>query len=224
MSDVAHSAATPSSARRSPLDAWFRESSAAAPAREGADLWFEDLSWRCRFGCKGPAAQAWLGNAGYGVPPAPNSAAVDAGGVLVARLATAEFLVEAMDTGDAGFDRVESTRLQLQSAGRPADVYPVARQDLVLGIGGQATNTLLRQICSVDFAPLLGACHRDGGPVILTSMMGVSVVAWPRRSDDGPSVTLWTDPSFAHYFCTMLLEVARDVGSVTISQSSAAGE
>jgi sarcosine oxidase subunit gamma len=173
-------------------------------------LRFEDLSLRARFGCKGPGAETWLAAAGYRVPPEPNSAAIDADGVLVARLATAEFLIEAADGGAAG--RVESTLRRLTPPARPHDVYPVARQDLVIGIEGAATNALLRQTCSFDFAPLIERCERDAGLIILTSMIGVSVVAFLRRGDRGPVLTLWVDPSFSHYFWTTLLEVGGDLG------------
>jgi sarcosine oxidase subunit gamma len=88
----------------------------------------------------------------------------------------------------------------------------VARQDLVIGIEGAATNALLRQTCSFDFAPLLEECKRDGGPIIFTSMVGVSVVAFLCRPAGNPVMTLWVDPSFAHYFWTTLLEVGSDLG------------
>ena len=150
------------------------------------------------------------------MPPAPNSAAIDTGGVLVARLATAEFLIEAVDGGS---ERLEAARRQLGTSARPSDVYPVARQDLVIGIGGARTHSLLRQICSVDFAPLLETCAPDSGPVVLTSMIGVAAVAYVRRSPErGPVLTLWIDPSFAHYFWTNLLEVGRDLGGVLVNE------
>jgi len=193
--------------RLSPLEPWFRGFPLPSPD-DGAVLRFEDLSLRSRFGCKGPGAQAWLAAAGYSVPAEPNSAAIDADGVLVARLATAEFLIEA---ADGGADRVESTLRRLTPPACPYDVYPVARQDLVIGIEGPAINALLRQTCSVDFAPLLERCGRYAGPIILTSMIGVSVVAFVRRAAEGPVLTLWADPSFAHYFWTTLLEVSSDL-------------
>ena len=202
--------------RRSPLDAWFRRSSPEAAARDSAALRFEVLSRRERFGCKGPGAEAWLNAGGYRVPREPNSAAADTGGVLVARLATAEFLIEA---ADGGSERVEAARRQLGTSARPSDVYPVARQDLVIGIAGARTNSLLRQICSVDFALRLETCAPDSGPVILTSMIGVAAAAYVRRSPErGPVLTLWIDPSFAHYFWTNLLEVGRDLGGVLVNE------
>jgi sarcosine oxidase subunit alpha len=212
-----------SARRRSPLEAAL---ASAAPARPEANalLWLEDLSPRERFGCKGPGAEAWLAAAGLTVPRAPNSAQVDASGVLVARLAAAEFLVEAVAAVAAvegGAARVAAAREQLGSAVRPAEVYPVARADLVIGISGARLNLLLRQICSVDFAPLLESRAATPGAITLTSMIGVSVVAWVRAGGDGEAVlTLWVDPSFAHYFWTTLLEVGGDLGAVAVNEYS----
>jgi sarcosine oxidase gamma subunit len=179
-------------------------------------LQFEDLSSRVRCGCKGPGAQDWLAAAGYLVPAQPNSAVVDVAGVMVARLASSEFLIE--DTGSvaSGCERVTSTRALLTERSRPVTVYPVARQDLVVAIDGAGLNDLLRQTCSVDFAPLFEQSTAGGGAVVLTSIIGVGVLAWPRRSDSGPALTLWSDPSFAHYFWNTLLDVGRATGSVTI--------
>ena len=89
----------------------------------------------------------------------------------------------------------------------------------MIGIGGAHLNLLLRQICSVDFAPGLESCAAGSGPVTLTSMIGVGVVAFIRGgSDREPVLTLWVDPSFAHYFWTTLLEVGRDLGAVAVNE------
>jgi len=182
-----------------------------------ASLRFEDLSWRPRFGCKGPAAELWLAHSGYRAPAAPNSALLDADGVLVARLASSEFLIEAVD---ADFERVAATQAQLLQRAAPKGVYPILRQDLAVAIEGEGLNALLRQICSVDFEPLWPASAGDGGVVILTSMLGVSVIAWPQRRPSGAALMLWCDPSFAHYFWSTLLGLARGSGTVAISPSA----
>jgi sarcosine oxidase subunit gamma len=202
---------------RSPLAPELLKFPHVVSGREQAVLRLDDLSQHQRFGCKGPGAEPWLAAAGYNVPQAPNSAVVDASGVLVARLATSEFLIEAV-AGDSA--RVSSTRRQLGAASRPANVYPVARQDLVVGIQGPGIQTLLRQICSVDFAPLFESCGPAAGPIVLTSMVGVGVVAWPRRTEGGPALRVWLDPSFAHYFWTTLLEVGRGVGALVIGSNT----
>jgi sarcosine oxidase subunit gamma len=185
--------------------------------REQAVLRLDDLSQHQRFGCKGPGAEPWLAAAGYSVPQAPNSAVVDASGVMVARLATSEFLVEAVAGGS---EQVSSTRRLLGAASRPANVYPVTRQDLVVGIQGPGIQTLLRQICSIDFVPWFESCGPATGPVVLTSMVGVGVVAWPRWTEGGPALRVWLDPSFAHYFWTTLLEVGRGVGALVIGSNT----
>jgi sarcosine oxidase subunit gamma len=181
-----------------------------------APLQFEDCSARPRCGCKGPGAESWLRTQGYRIPVAPNSAAFDQG-VLVARLASSEFLIEALD---AARDRVDASRRQLQQRAQPRDVYAVVRQDRVTTISGTGLPAVLRQICSVDCAPLLAPAageHAGGAggdsPVLLTSMMGVGVLAWPRRLENGPAVTVWCDPSYGHYFWNTLLEVGRPATS-----------
>jgi sarcosine oxidase subunit gamma len=195
---------------RSPLEPALLKYPQVVSAREQAALRIDDLSARPRFGCKGPGAPSWLAANGYSLPEGANSARVDSQGVLVARLATSEFLIEAVGGGAEGV---------LGSPARPLDVYPVARQDLVIGIQGPGLQTLLRQICSVDFVPLFEACGPHEGPIALTSMIGVGVVAWPRRTDSGSSLTVWLDPSFAHYFWTTLLEVGRGVGAMVIGSN-----
>ncbi len=194
----------------------------SAAVLEFAPLQFEDGSSRPRCGAKGAGAEGWLRAQGCSVPVAPNSALLDGDGVLVARLASSEFLVEAMRSSAgtaAGATRVGALRSQLSQRAQPRDVYPVARQDRVVTISGTGLQALLRQICSVDFVPLLERPSAQGEqPVLLTSMIGVGVVAWPRRLDTGPTVTLWCDPSFGHYFCNTLLEVGREAGSVSLGE------
>jgi sarcosine oxidase subunit gamma len=189
-------------------------SGSAVPAVAASrGLMLSDVSSRRRFGCKGPGAEEWLTRAGFRVPAGANTAALEAG-VLVARLATSEFLVEA--TGGTA-PAVEAARTALGAADRPASVYPVARQDLVVLIRGPATLSLLRQICSVDFAPLLVQHAGVTDAVVLTNMIGVGVVAWPRPEAAGPGVTVWTDPSYGHYFWSTLLEIGRELeGGVSV--------
>jgi sarcosine oxidase subunit gamma len=168
----------------------------------------EDFSSRRRFGLKGPAAEAWLNERGFDVPPGANSARIGRDGVLVARLATSEFLIE--DIGAAG-ESVQGAWRALESAHSPAGVYPVLRQDFVAGISGSGLPALLRQICNVDFDPVFEAHAAADGPVVLTSMAGVGVVAWPVRAADRCCITLWMDPSFAHYFQGTLSSIAQDI-------------
>jgi sarcosine oxidase subunit gamma len=164
-----------------------------------------DVSERARFGCKGPNAARWLTAQGFPLPMAANSWIADGHGVVVARLATSEFLVEAFGPGASA--AVGASDPTLQPARRTAGVYGVLRQDLVLEFGGDA-HDLLREICSVDFRPYLreaaGVASADRGPVVLTSMIGVGVTVLPRLVAGVPSYTLWCDPTFAHYFRSTL--------------------
>ncbi len=168
----------------------------------------KEMSWRRRFGLKGPAAESWLATHHFHVPSKANSWVV-ADGILVARLATSEFLVEALEAGQA---RVAVAARELYAHDRPLAVYPVPRQDLVVELQGPALNDLLRQTCSVDFAPPRGLRASDAGPLVLTSMIGVAVIAIPRELSGRRELTLWVDPSYAHYFWTTLLAVAVDLG------------
>ena len=214
--------ARPGALRRSPIDGWYGAATDDEFVREdmaqprllrgavagGAPVTMTDVSWRRRFGLKGPGAESWLAMRAFSVPSAANSWAV-ADGVLVARLATSEFLVEALEADQA---RTADAASQLYAGDRPSGVYPVPRQDLVTRLRGAALNDLLRQTCSVDFARLAKVPAGDAGPLVLTSMIGVAVVAIPRDSAGQRELTLWVDPSFAHYFWTTLLTVAADLG------------
>jgi sarcosine oxidase, subunit gamma len=254
--------ARPPEPRRSPLEGWYEHfatsrrmvadmslaSALADKVPRGTAVLLSDLSWRSRCGCKGPGAPAWLEAQGFVVPAGANRWA-QTEGVLVARLATSEFLVEASggaaggstggaaggatggaagaaagaSTADGGpAAQVERARQLLATATRPPGVYPVARHDLVLRLAGPATVDLLRQTCSVDFAPLLAAAGASAGPVVYTSMIGVGVLAQPASGAAGPQLTLWCDPSFAHYFFSTLLEVAADLGGGVALDAAAA--
>lgn len=172
-------------------------------------LEMRNLSGRRRFGCKGPAAESWLAAQGFGVAPGVNRWSIDSRGVLVARLTTSEFLVES--TGEDA-RAVEAARSSLFDMQRGPGVYPVDRQDFALELAGPALEDFLLQTCSIHFAPLLRAATADAGEVLLTSMIGVAVVAIVRAQGEAPRVTTWIDPSYAHYFESTLLEVAGDLG------------
>jgi sarcosine oxidase subunit gamma len=100
----------------------------------------------------------------------------------------------------------------------------VPREDLVIDLHGAAVGVLLREMCSVDFLPLLDTAGSDAGPVVLTSMIGVAVTALPRRMEGRGALTLWLDRSFAHYFLTTLFEVADGHGGAAVQQSTGTQE
>ena len=149
--------------RRSPLDPALLKFPHVVSGREQAALRLDDLSQQ-----RGSVARVRAQSSGSRPPVIACRARPIARwsmqrGVLVARLATSEFLVEAVDGGS---ERVDATLRQLAAASRPANVYPVARQDMVVGIQGPGIQTLLRQICSVDFVPLFESCGPAAGPVV----------------------------------------------------------
>jgi sarcosine oxidase subunit gamma len=207
--------------RQSPIEAWIETKCSGEALREqmrqptrlglevptGTAVTLTEVSWRRRLGLKGPQAERWLGSQQLTVPAPANSYAVT-DGVMVARLATSEFLVEALLP--AAQARIASLATQLYGVSRTSGVYAVPRQDLVVELSGPALGALLRQVCSVDFEPMLGVAAPEG-PLVLTSMVGVGVVAVPIGGDGRPGFTLWADPSFGHYFWTTLIEVAADL-------------
>ena len=166
---------------------------------------------RARVGCKGPAAEGWLATRGIHVPSGANRYEIAESGVLAARLATSEFLLEATDrTVNA---RVEPVRTSLERADYPRGVYPVLRQDFVLEVSGPDAQELFLQTCAVDLLPIERESTATAGPLVMTSMIGVSVVLTCRRLADGPRFTVWSDPSYREYFHSQLQAIAGGIPS-----------
>ena len=167
-----------------------------------APLDLEVITGRERVGCKGPAAEAWLADQGIQVPSGANRFAVSSSGVLAARLATSEFLLEA--TVKAANAALAPVRTALERADYPRGVYPVLRQDFVLEIIGADAQDVFLQTCAVDLAPVAAESSATDGPIVMTSMMGVSIVLACRQLPQGPRFTVWSDPSYSHYFYSQL--------------------
>ncbi|MBM4069662.1 MAG: methylglutamate dehydrogenase [Planctomycetes bacterium] len=168
-----------------------------------------DVTARPRFGCKGPLAEAWLHELGLFVPQASNSWSCERGDILLARLATSEFLVESLAPEHAQIRNIAASLLD--PAQRRPGLVPVPRQDLVLELAGAGADGLLLETCNVNFAPLAlnaGAC---AGPVVLTQMVGVGLTVIPRRADGEVSYLIWCDPSFGHYLRSTLAGIADDM-------------
>jgi sarcosine oxidase, subunit gamma len=159
-----------------------------------------DASCLMRMGVKGPAAEQWLSGQGIAVPGV-NAWLRTAQGAMVARLARTEFFLEDAIGG--------STVARLRQALQPAPaVYPVTRQDAALVLQGERVNELLVQVCNVDFK----AWPLEQQAVVMTSMVGVSVlVAWYRH-DGLPCYRIWCDGTFGTYLWGTLLEIAVELG------------
>jgi sarcosine oxidase subunit gamma len=140
-----------------------------------------------RFGLKGPRAAEWLSARGLELPAAPNTWASST--LLVARLGTGEFFLEDAPGGAVLRGLVPAADTH------PPGVYPVLREDAAFLLSGDGSADVLAQICNVNFAEL------DLGrqPVIMTSMIGVSVLVVSYDAADEQRHRIWCDPTFARY-------------------------
>jgi len=160
-----------------------------------------DASCLPRMGVKGAKAEAWLAGQGVSAPPAVNSWLRTPDGTLVARLARSEFFIEAL--ADAG--TVARLRSQLQPA---SGVTPVLRQDAALVLSGTRVHELLTQTCNINFS----AYAIDARTVVMTSMVGVTVLVVWEPINGAPRYRLWCDHTFAPYLWETLMEIARELG------------
>jgi sarcosine oxidase gamma subunit len=161
-------------------------------------------------GCKGPGAETWLAQVGITVPHGANRYMVDSRGLMSARLATSEFLFEC--AGDDADAALAPARRALELGDVPSAVHPVLRQDFVIEIRGSGTHDFFEQTCAIDLAPLARESSATAGPVLMTSMIGVAVVLACRAAEGGPRFTVWSDPSYSHYFWHQLLAIATTLG------------
>ncbi len=162
-----------------------------------------DLSCLSRFGLKGAAAQRWLSDAGIAAPPQINQWQPLGSCGLIARLGTSEFLIE---DGSAADRNAHALRARL--GGGLAGVTPVAREDAEIVLAGPEANRVLSQTCSFDFRSL---DHAERS-LVMTSMIGVSVLVIASRWQDRPLFQLWCDPTFAPYLWRELVAIAQELG------------
>lgn len=163
-------------------------------------LGFADLSHLYKTGFKGGHAAAWLQSQGFKLPT-PNGWTVLEDGGLLARLANSEFFIE-----DAG-DGAVAARVREAMRQPVVGVYPVMRQDAGFALVGERVNELLVETCNVNF---LDPAHAIDA-LVMTSMVGVSVLVIRRDTGQGPYYRLWCDPTMAAYLWNTLAEIARDL-------------
>ena len=118
---------------------------------------------------------------------------------VVGRLGFTEFFVE--ERGEAA----GIAALEQLTAGDFAGAYPVLREDLRLVLGGERVAEVLAQVCNVNFSALDIAQR----PVVMTLMIGVSVLVLPQQQPDGAIYRIWCDPSFGTYLWETLEEVVQ---------------
>ncbi|MGV0026969.1 hypothetical protein [Phormidesmis priestleyi] len=156
-----------------------------------------DLSFLTRFGVKGAGAASWLEGQGIVVPDRPNTWSSLPQGGIIARLGLTEFLIE-----DSVHSHV-ANQLSKACDQLSPKVYPVLRQDAAIAIRGSNIHELLQQTCSVNFLALSLAER----PVILTSMVGVSVTIIP-----GEQYRIWCDGTFGAYLWRTLGAIVEEMG------------
>ena len=167
------------------------------------NAWMTANPSRRRAGLKGPRAAEVLQQLGFSVPARPNSwlplrrSERDDSANVIGRLGNTEFFVE--EDGDApGIAALEA----LQAAG----AYPVLREDFSLVLGGPRVHDVLAQVCNVNLAAL-----PRPKTVVMTLMIGVSVLVLPQNTDDGPVYRIWCDPSFGSYLWAELEQIVQKI-------------
>lgn len=166
------------------------------------------MDWSCltRFGVKGANASEWLAAQGLPVPDCPNTWHPLPDGGIIARLGLTEFLIEDSPTSTL------ASQLVTACQSPPAKVYPVLRQDLALVLLGDRTHDLLRQTCSFNFQ----AVALSSRPVILTTMIGVTVTVMPGERNGEPFYRIWCDGTFGSYVWETLVGIATELGGGAI--------
>jgi sarcosine oxidase subunit gamma len=172
---------------------------------DAAPIMLADASCLPRMGVKGPNAEEWLRGQGVSVPEGANTWTRTSEGVIVARLARSEFFLEDRPGGGA----VERWRSLLEPA---PGVYPVIRQDAALALAGERLNDLLVQTCNVDF----DAYPPGARAVVMTSMVGVSVLALRDEARGRRWLRIWCDGTFGPYLWETLLGIAREEGGAAV--------
>jgi len=169
-----------------------------------------DLSFLPKLGLKGPGANQWLTSRDITLPAKPNRWIALLGGGFIARLGRSEFFLE----GGTGSDGIGAVRSAL-GAGAPG-VYPVIRQDAGFLLAGKRVNELLVETCNVNFAEI----DPQDRVVVMTQMIGVSVLVIRDIDREIPRYRIWCDPTFAPYFWETLSEIAADLGGGVVGTDS----
>jgi sarcosine oxidase subunit gamma len=169
-----------------------------------------DLSFLPKLGLKGPGADQWLASLDITLPAKPNSWTTLLGGGFIARLGRSEFFLEGGTTAD-GIGAIRSAL----GTGAPG-VYPVIRQDAGFLLAGKRVNELLVETCNVNFAEI----DPQERIVVMTQMIGVSVLVIREMDREIPRYRIWCDPTFAPYFWETLSEIAADLGGGVIGADS----
>ncbi|MEO6624182.1 MAG: hypothetical protein ABIN37_05065 [Burkholderiaceae bacterium] len=169
-----------------------------------APVWLREGPGRGRFGFKGAGAAVWCEAQGLPLPAKANTAAeLDRGDGLLGRLAYTEFYVEHADPV-----RIDTLCADLGSGARSSagGVYPVHRRDACILLGGPAATDVFLQTCNVNFA----AIDLSESPLLMTLVVGVAVLVFPRVEHGQVVYRLVYDPTFAPYLWSTLREIVTE--------------
>ena len=156
-----------------------------------------DLSSCDRLGLKGRGTAAWLKAQGVLPPPEPNRLVEREDGLVVARLADAEFAL-------ADFSRARSPALQaLRQAyaqDAPAGCYDVPRAEsqAAFGLAGPPAWAALAALCPADLRPRVFG----PGTLLQTLSAGAAAQLWhlaPREGQPGSRLVLLADATLSHH-------------------------
>jgi sarcosine oxidase, subunit gamma len=191
------------------VSAWLTVNQMRVPASFHAecsykDLAIADLSCLPKVGLKGPGAAGWLSTKGVTIPQEANCWLCSMEGAIVARLGQSEFLIE-----DSLFGTTAS-RLDALLNDCPNDVYPVPRHDTCIALTGERIYEVLVQICSINFRAM------EPRSLVLTSMVGVSVLVVADIRFGVPAVRIWCDPTFGPYLWETLRQILGEVNGSPI--------
>lgn len=159
------------------------------------------LTGRTRLGVKGPRGGEWLMAHDMVLPSAPNTW-TESDGILVARLGSSEFFVEDVEGGST------VGRMQTALAAGPSGVYPVLREDWGFVLRGPSMHDALLQVCNVNFADITP----ESQGVIMTLMVGISVLVVPMGKASERVYRIWCDPTFGPYLSETLSAVVNECG------------
>lgn len=177
---------------------------------EANQLGLADLTCLKRFGVKGAAAATWLSQQNVPIPAQLNcwcpliEDRSQSG--IVARLGKNEFLIE------DSLQTYVTDHLHEASSQLPTQVCPVLRQDLAIALSGESIHELLRQTCNINFRAL----DLSQYPVILTSMIGVSVTVIPTVRKGLPFYRIWCDGTFGSYVWQTLVAIIDQLGGSVV--------
>lgn len=171
------------------------------PGRDTPALGLADLSPVGRIGVKGPNALAWVGEQGWPVPAANNSAERHDNGGHVVRLSDRELLILAPVHGDAA--GVQTLAAAIPGSG----VWGAPRQDshFWFRLQGKDVVACLQKLCGVD----LRLDPFPSGAVAQTSVARLNCIV---VRDDATTFHLLADSASAAWFWDVLLDAMNEFG------------